>query len=77
VASHADAPQARAFANAYAVTASALVAGLRDLSRPQPRMEPGTPHPDPQLAARGWEVGAHGIYTRTGRRQADHELEAG
>jgi hypothetical protein len=39
--------------------------------------QPGTPHPDPFLAVRGWEVGATGIYERTGHRQVDRELEAG
>ncbi len=67
----------RAFARNYSFTASALVAGLRDVNRAEPSREPGTPHPDPFLAARGWEVGQSGIYTRTARRQPDRELEAG
>jgi predicted GIY-YIG superfamily endonuclease len=69
-ASEADTPQARALAGAVADDP-------RGLSRAQPRMEPGTPHPDSRLAARGWEVGPHGIYTRTGRRQPGRQLEAG
>jgi hypothetical protein len=68
--SEADAPQARALAGTLAHDPPGL-------SRAQPRMEPGTPHLDPRLAARGWEVGTHGIYTRTGRRQPGRELEVG
>jgi hypothetical protein len=30
----------------------------------QPDLTPGTPHPDPYLAAKGWHVCGHGIYTR-------------
>ena len=32
---------------------------------------------DQSLAARGWQVGKHGIYTRDASRRADAELEAG
>jgi hypothetical protein len=77
LASEADTAKGRAYAGAYAFTASALVNDLRDLDRQPPHMVPGTPHPDPFLAAHGWEVGKHGIYTRTGHRQTGRDLEAG
>jgi hypothetical protein len=38
----------------------------------QLHLTPGTPHPDPYLAARGWHVCDHGIYTR----HPDGPLEA-
>ena len=75
--SEAATAEACGFARSYSVTASALVADLRDVSCAEPSREPGTPHPDPFLAARGWEVGRSGIYTRTAQRQPDRELEAG
>ena len=37
--------------------------GKRDPQH-HPDRTPGTPHPDPFLAARGWHVNEHGIYTR-------------
>ena len=45
------------------------ITGGRDLRGREPeqdgrRMVPGTPHPDPFLAERGWHVGSHGLYTR-------------
>jgi hypothetical protein len=40
-----------------------------------PRPAPGAPHPDPALAAQGWRVCDHGIYTRhpDGHLQAEPE----
>jgi hypothetical protein len=64
-------------ASGWPHTASEPINDLRDLDREGPRMAPGTPHPDRFLAERGWEVGRHGIYTRTGRHQPDREFEAG
>lgn len=45
---------------------------------PEPDRTPGAPHPDPFLAARGWHVNQHGIYSRrTEQPQPLHrELEA-
>ena len=37
-------------------------------------MTPGAPHPNPVLAANGWQASDHGTYVR---RQAEHEREAG
>ena len=34
---------------------------------------PGTPHPDPVLAGKGWHSSRHGIWTR----QPEPELEPG
>jgi Bacterial regulatory proteins, lacI family len=39
--------------------------------------EPGTPHPDPRLAARGWHACEHGIWTRHPDGQLEVEREAG
>jgi hypothetical protein len=33
--------------------------------------EPGSPHPDPDLAARGWHVSECGVYTRARARDAE------
>jgi hypothetical protein len=38
----------------------------------EPGLTPGAPHPDPTLAAKGWHVCGHGIYTR----HPDGPLEA-
>ena len=38
----------------------------------EPSLTPGAPHPDPTLAAKGWHVCRHGIYTR----HPDGPLEA-
>ena len=37
-------------------------------------MAPGAPHPNPVLAAKGWQASDHGTYVR---RQAEQEREAG
>ncbi|MHB1874590.1 MAG: helix-turn-helix domain-containing protein [Streptosporangiaceae bacterium] len=42
----------------------ASVGERRQAEEPQPDRTPGAPHPDSFLAARGWHVGAHGIYVR-------------
>jgi hypothetical protein len=69
----------RAYAREYSETAASLVADLRqDEAVAQGRsaaactQPQGTPHPDPVLAARGWQVD-HGIYQRTGQALADRE----
>jgi hypothetical protein len=67
-----------AFARGYDGTAQSLVAELREAEHPLP--QPGTPHPSPQLAAKGWEVSPHGagVYIRRqADAHADRELEAG
>jgi hypothetical protein len=49
---------------------------VRDLKElDEPGLTPGTPHPDPALAAKGWHVCRHGIYTRhrDGTLQAEPE----
>jgi hypothetical protein len=40
---------------------------------------PGTAHPDPVLAAKGWHASPHGAWVRTPHQcpQADREREAG
>jgi hypothetical protein len=75
----------RAYAREYGDTARTLVADLRqDQAVAQGRsaaactLPQGTPHPDPVLAARGWQVD-RGVYQRTGQalRQAETDREAG
>jgi hypothetical protein len=78
----ASTPQGRAYARAFSDTAAACVKGLRE-SDPllEPDRTPGSPHPDPFLAGRGWHVNEHGIYTRRPEPQAvprpEKDLEAG
>lgn len=82
VASHllsdAQTREGRAYAREYAITAASLVADLRvDERDARQASEPGgTPHPDPRLAARGWQRCADdcGVYVR---RAPVRELEAG
>jgi predicted GIY-YIG superfamily endonuclease len=38
--------------------------------------EPGSPHPDPDLATRGWHVSECGVYSRARGRAADAEAAA-
>jgi hypothetical protein len=71
----------RAYAREYADTAASLVADLRQdaavergQSAAASSQPEGTPHPDPRLAARGWQVDA-GIYQRTGRAVAEHQAD--
>jgi hypothetical protein len=56
--------------------ASPAGTGERDLSDlDEAGLTPGAPHPDPALAAKGWRVCDHGIYTRhpDGHLQAEPE----
>jgi hypothetical protein len=73
----------RAYAREYSDVAASLVADLRQdqavargrsgaaCTQPQ-----GTPHPDPVLAAKGWQVDG-GVYQRTGQAQQQLDREAG
>jgi hypothetical protein len=62
-----------AFAEEYDRTAETLVSELRQLERPEPDRSPGAPHPDPQLAAKGWQAceHGHGVFVRARDREAD------
>jgi hypothetical protein len=64
--SEAKTPEAERFAAAYASTADTLVAELREAEQPALDRSPGAPHPDPVLAARGWQACPHGdgVYIR-------------
>jgi hypothetical protein len=42
----------------------------------EPGLTPGSPHPDQALAAQGWRVCNHGIYTRHPDGQLEPEREA-
>ena len=75
-------PEAERFAQGYEDTARSLVAELREAELRDPGRElppPGSPHPDPGLAARGWHVCPEGpgYYVRHGQAEADTEREAG
>jgi hypothetical protein len=80
----ASSPQGQDCAKAFS---DAATARARELRRRDPLLEPdrtpGTPHPDPFLASRGWHVNEHGLYTRRARpdpqpqARPDHDLEAG
>jgi predicted GIY-YIG superfamily endonuclease len=77
----AQTPPGRAYAREYADTGRTLIADLREdaaVARGQSAaactLPDGTPHPDPVLAARGWQVG-HGIYQRTGSAAAARARE--
>lgn len=70
----------RAYADAYSATSESLIADLiEDAGRARgaapmaARLRDGTPHADPRLAARGWQV-QNGVYVR---REPQQELEAG
>jgi hypothetical protein len=66
----------RSFAREYADTARSLVADLRadaEAARTEPPA-PGTPHPDPRLAACGWQTDRSGIFVRVPPEQ---QLQAG
>jgi hypothetical protein len=78
----AQTPFGRAYAREYSDTAAALVADLRQdeeiangRSAAACSLPQGTPHPDPVLAARGWQVD-RGVYQRTGQAQASTDREA-
>jgi hypothetical protein len=64
----------QAFAHEYADTAATYLRDLKELD--EPTLEPGTPHPDAALAAKGWRVCDHGIYTRHPDGQLEAEPEA-
>jgi hypothetical protein len=75
-------PLGRAYARAFSDTAAARVRELRRRDPlPEPDRTPGTPHPDPFLADRGWHVNERGIYTRRVQPephpQPGRDLEAG
>jgi hypothetical protein len=77
-----SAPLGQAYARAFSDTAAAHVRELRRRDPlPEPDRTPGTPHPDPVLADRGWHVNERGIYTRRAqpepRPQRGCDLEAG
>jgi hypothetical protein len=71
--SEARTPEGQAFAREYDWAAQTLVRDLKELD--EPGLTPGAPHPDPYLAAKGWHVCGHGIYTRhpDGPLQAEPE----
>jgi hypothetical protein len=77
--SEATTPEAERFAAGYASTADTLVAELREAERPAPDRSPGAPHPDPFLAARGWQACQHGdgVYVRRPAAARDLDKEAG
>lgn len=68
----------RDYAREYAQTAASLIADLRadQAAARAERPAPGTPHPDPRLAARGWEVHRSGLYARR-QPEIEREREAG
>jgi hypothetical protein len=71
--SEARTPEGQAFAREYDWAAETLVSDLKEPDGPG--LTPGAPHPDPALAAKGWHVCDHGIYTRhpDGPLQAEPE----
>jgi len=72
--SGADTDEGSAFAREYDGWGNSLIADLREAERgPEPDHSPGSPHPDPRLAARGWRNCEHGIYVR---RQAQAEADS-
>ena len=75
LASEAKTPAQHAYVRSYAASTNALLADLRDLDRPEPDRRPGAAHPDPRLAARGWQTGRHCIFERISSHEP--ELEAG
>jgi hypothetical protein len=72
--SEAHTPEGQAFAREYDWAAETLVRELEELD--EPGLIPGAPHPDPALAAKGWHVCSHGIYTRHPDGQLQAEPEA-
>ena len=68
-----------AYAREYGDSGRTLIADLRQDAavargelRPASAQPDGTPHPDPVLAGRGWQVD-RGVYQRTGQVLADRE----
>jgi predicted GIY-YIG superfamily endonuclease len=72
--SDAQTADGQAFAREYADTAGTYLRDLKELD--EPGLTPGAPHPDPALAAKGWHVCDHGIYTRHPDGQLQAEPEA-
>ena len=68
--SEARTSEGQALARDYDWAAETLAGELKEAD--EPGLIPGAPHPDPALAARGWHVCSHGIYTR----HPDGPLEA-
>src|SRR5215472_17925974 len=60
--SQARTPKSQASAREYDRAAKTLIREPKQLE--EPGLTPGAPHPDPALAAKGWHVCSHGIYTR-------------
>jgi hypothetical protein len=70
----------RLYASEFGDTVQVLVAELRGIEEDGRRPDPGTPHPDPFLARRGWATGPSGVYRRdrTARLSAtETDKEAG
>jgi len=70
----AQTPGGQASAREYADTVGSYAHDPKELDGPG--LTPGTPHPDPYLAAKGWRVSDHGIYTRHRDGQLQAEPEA-
>jgi hypothetical protein len=74
-------PEGQAYAMALSDTAATYARELRARDPlPEPDRTPGALHPDPFLAARGWHVNEHGIYTRHAQPEPqapERDLEAG
>lgn len=67
-------PVSASFWRGFSTTAQILTSDLRELEKPP---EPGTPHPDPFLARKGWAIGRTGIYERhQAARRPEIEAEA-
>ncbi len=71
--SDAETADGQAFAREYD-TADTYARDLKELDGPG--LTPGAPHPDANLAAKGWHVCDHGIYTRHPDGQLEAEPEA-
>ncbi len=72
--SDAQTADGQALAREYADTAGTYVRDLTELDGPG--LTPGAPHPDANLAAKGWQVCDHGIYTRHPDGEPEAEPEA-
>jgi hypothetical protein len=74
----AQTPDGRVYAREFSDTSASLIADLRaDAAAARHQPEPGgTPHPDPRLAARGWQRCADdcGVYVRR-QAQASRDIE--
>jgi hypothetical protein len=75
-------PEGQAHTWVFSDAAAAYVRELRERDPlPEPDRSPGTPHPDPLLADRGWHVNKLGIYIRHAEPEPQvpqsRELEAG